>query len=54
VARRAAGAGIGLFVCKALIDAMAGRIWARERPGGGAEFGFALPGLVEPADGGTA
>jgi PAS domain S-box-containing protein len=54
VARRAAGAGIGLFVCKALIDAMAGRIWARERPGGGAEFGFALPGLVEPADRGTA
>jgi K+-sensing histidine kinase KdpD len=45
VARQAAGAGIGLFVCKALVDAMAGRIWARERPGGGAEFGFALRAL---------
>lgn len=37
------GAGIGLFVCRALIEAMGGRIWARPRPAGGAEFGFALP-----------
>jgi signal transduction histidine kinase len=50
VARRAAGAGIGLFVCKALVDAMAGRIWARERPGGGAEFGFALSALTGDDD----
>jgi PAS domain S-box-containing protein len=50
VARRAAGAGIGLFVSKALMDAMSGRIWARERDGGGAEFGFALPVLLEEDD----
>jgi signal transduction histidine kinase len=50
VARRAAGAGIGLFVSKALVDAMGGRIWAGERDGGGAEFGFALPAMVEPGD----
>jgi PAS domain S-box-containing protein len=50
VARRAAGAGIGLFVCKSLVDAMGGRIWAREREGGGAEFGFALKALVEPIE----
>jgi PAS domain S-box-containing protein len=50
VTRRAAGAGIGLFVSKALVDAMNGRIWAKERKGGGAEFGFALPAVVEPAD----
>ena len=36
------GAGIGLFVSRALIDAMGGRIWALEREEGGAEFGFAL------------
>ncbi|HUQ77592.1 MAG TPA: PAS domain S-box protein [Patescibacteria group bacterium] len=41
-ARAAAGAGIGLFVCARLIRAMGGRIWAENRPGGGAEFGFAL------------
>jgi K+-sensing histidine kinase KdpD len=39
---QASGAGIGLFVCRRLITAMGGRIWARPRPGGGAEFGFAL------------
>jgi PAS domain S-box-containing protein len=43
----AAGAGIGLFVCRGLIEAMDGEIWARPRPGGGAEFGFALRVLDE-------
>jgi PAS domain S-box-containing protein len=38
----ASGAGIGLFVCARLIRAMGGRIWARPREGGGAEFGFSL------------
>jgi PAS domain S-box-containing protein len=41
-ATRASGAGIGLFVCKRLIQAMGGRVWARPRPEGGSEFGFAL------------
>jgi len=36
------GAGIGLFVCRALVEAMGGRIWAMRRPEGGAEFGFVL------------
>jgi K+-sensing histidine kinase KdpD len=38
-----AGGGLGLFVAARLIHAMDGRSWARPRPGGGAEFGFALP-----------
>lgn len=42
-AAQASGAGIGLFVCRRLILAMGGRIWARPRNGGGAEFGFWLP-----------
>ena len=50
VTRRAAGAGIGLFVSKSLVEAMGGRIWALERDGGGAEFGFALPALTDPGD----
>jgi PAS domain S-box-containing protein len=37
------GAGIGLFVCRQLVEAMGGRIWARTRDGGGSEFGFELP-----------
>ncbi len=36
------GAGIGLFVCSRLVRAMGGRVWARPRPAGGSEFGFAL------------
>jgi signal transduction histidine kinase len=46
-ATSATGAGIGLFVCARLIAAMGGRIWAALRPGGGAEFGFALGELAE-------
>lgn len=42
-ARASSGAGIGLFVCRRLVEAMGGRMWARPRPGGGSEFGFWLP-----------
>jgi K+-sensing histidine kinase KdpD len=41
-AAKAGGAGIGLFVCRALVEAMGGRIWAAPRPAGGSEFGFVL------------
>ncbi len=40
------GAGIGLFVCRNLVEAMGGTIWAITLAGGGAEFGFTLP-IVE-------
>ncbi len=43
-ARKASGGvGIGLAVCKRIVDALGGRIWAARRDGGGSEFGFALP-----------
>jgi signal transduction histidine kinase len=49
----ASGAGIGLFVCRQLVEAMGGRIWATQRDGGGTEVGFALPiYLDEDSDGG--
>src|SRR5581483_1822416 len=41
--KKAAGAGIGLYVSRALIEAMGGAIWARPLPEGGAEFGFTVP-----------
>jgi signal transduction histidine kinase len=41
--RMAGGAGIGLFVCRQLIEAMGGRIWAIPRSPAGTEVGFALP-----------
>jgi len=48
-ADRAPGAGIGLFVCRHIVNALGGTIWARSRPEGGAEFGFELP-IYEPDD----
>jgi K+-sensing histidine kinase KdpD len=48
-AKAVSGAGIGLFVCRGLVTAMGGRIWARPRPAGGAEFGFSLPVYVDGA-----
>jgi two-component system sensor histidine kinase KdpD len=41
------GAGIGLFVCRVLVESMGGRIWALPRPDGGSEFGFILERLEE-------
>jgi PAS domain S-box-containing protein len=49
--RRAQGAGIGLFVVRALVESTGGSVWARNRPGGGAEFGFRVPTFVEGDDG---
>jgi signal transduction histidine kinase len=41
--KKAVGAGIGLFVVRNLVEAMDGRIWVEEAPGGGACFTVALP-----------
>lgn len=45
---RASGVGIGLAVCKRLIEAQGGEMWAHPREGGGADIGFSLP-LAEGA-----
>jgi len=49
-AHKISGAGIGLFVSRALVEAMGGRIWAAPRPEGGAEFGFTLQRYAEEGD----
>jgi PAS domain S-box-containing protein len=48
--RHASGMGIGLAVCKRIVEAQGGRTWARPRPDGGAEVGFALPLMADPGD----
>jgi PAS domain S-box-containing protein len=47
-AHYAGGAGIGLTVCKRLMDAQNGRIWAEQRDGGGLSISVALPVHDEP------
>ena len=45
----ASGLGLGLPVCRRILETMSGRIWARPRDGGGSEFGFAVPISPDPA-----
>ncbi len=38
-----AGVGLGLFICRELVQLHGGQIWLEERPGGGSRFCFTLP-----------
>jgi two-component system sensor histidine kinase KdpD len=40
--------GLGLTICRAIVEAHGGRIWAANRAGGGAVFRFTLPLEGEP------
>jgi two-component system sensor histidine kinase KdpD len=44
----ASGVGLGLAICRAVIEAHGGHIWAENRAGGGAVFRFTLPLDGEP------
>ena len=37
------GMGIGLSICRTIVDAHGGRIWVSDHPGGGTAFHFTLP-----------
>ncbi len=48
---QAKGLGLGLSICKGIVEAHHGRIWAENRPGGGSVFSVTLPQscIEEPA-----
>jgi two-component system sensor kinase FixL len=43
VTTKAAGMGVGLSICRTIVEAHGGRIWTEANPGGGAVFRFSVP-----------
>lgn len=41
---KAAGMGVGLSICRTIVESHGGRIWAEPNPGGGTVFHFTTPG----------
>lgn len=41
--RETQGAGLGLFLARAIVEAQGGRIWVESQPGRGARFSFTIP-----------
>jgi two-component system, OmpR family, sensor histidine kinase KdpD len=46
--RTTRGVGLGLSICRAIVDAHGGRIWAENRDGGGSVFRVSLPAGAVP------
>ncbi len=41
------GTGLGLTVCRRMVEAQQGRIWVESKPGQGATFYFTLPAFKD-------
>jgi len=45
------GVGLGLSICRSIVEAHGGRMWAENRPEGGACFCFSLPRMADDSPG---
>lgn len=51
VTTKAEGMGLGLSICRTIVEANGGRIWMESRPGGGTIFHFTLPRALTEKEG---
>jgi signal transduction histidine kinase len=52
--RRTQGAGLGLYICRRLVEAHGGHVWAESTPGAGSVFSFTVPAFTGSRERGAA